>query len=105
MEHISSAEYWRNQSLEETGILIPRSNWRQFGRLFRSSFEVYLFCATASLEMLARAEKMTDETPAVFRISDLETNEAVIPNLRWMIPMALNMDRGEHAQHFDIQEG
>ena len=46
----------------------------------------------------------TDRTQ-VDRISDLEMNEAIIPNLRWMIPMALSFDRGEHAQHFDIQEG
>lgn len=88
---------------EETGL--TPVGWRQFGRLYGEKFEVYLFRNLAPLEVLARAQKTTDETPAVFRISDLETNEAVIPNLRWMIPMALSLDRGEHAQHFDIQEG
>lgn len=95
---VMECEFWR-----ETGLVL--FGWRRFGRLYGKEFEIYLFRNLAPLEVLAKAQKTTDEPPTVFRISDLEMNEAIIPNLRWMIPMALSFDRGEHAQHFDIQEG
>ena len=87
---------------EETGL--TPGGWRNFGRLRGEKFEVFLFCAEAPMGVLMAAQMVTDEPPAVFRICDLEDNEAVIPNLRWMIPMALSLDRGEHAEQFDILE-
>lgn len=50
-----------------------------------------------------KARSVTDE---VIHIFNLESWAAapVIPNLRWLVPMALSFDRGEVCSYFTIQE-
>lgn len=79
--------------------------WNCFGRLSGNGFCVYLF--SIFIENIQSHRDIlglsaTDEPTFIFPVNALP--ESVIPNLRWMIPMALSMTRGEPCRHFHIKE-
>lgn len=94
---------------EETGVLYH--NWRLFVVLHGSeklyiktadSFEIHFYCAfnTPALEAVRQT---TDENPHRCPVALLCVME-ILPNLSWLIPMALSFRRGECADHFLIEE-
>lgn len=93
----SGAEAMRREFLEETGI--DHGDWRLFCVLKDArGWPVLFYCAEGSIENAINA---TDEIPWPCRVDDLPDN--VIPNLRWLIPMALSM-KDEKIDWFGIQE-
>lgn len=88
----------RREFVEEVGIAYE--NWHEFCVFgdFRE-WSIHFFWATGSI---SHALQLTDEHPQIYPISDLP--ETVIPNLRWLIPMALSMQQGETADRFEVQE-
>jgi 8-oxo-dGTP diphosphatase len=91
---------WR----EETNSMAP-IKWTKFGRLHGPDWEVHLFHA------------QDDSTCAVFNQGEegvcfpcmcttvLERGAHVLPNLRYLIPMAINhITREDRAAYFDIEE-
>lgn len=71
---------------EETGVEIH--NWRMFATLVIPGCRVYCYVAFGGFQAF-RTD--TDEPVNWYDLDELET-EKTIPNLRWLIPMALDRD-------------
>jgi len=80
---------------EETGVLIKA--WEYFGMMGSANkegiWQVYLFTSVLPLNHNI-PQTVTDEEVIAVRVTDLllKGNMNIIPNLRWLIPMALTMD-------------
>lgn len=67
---------------EETGMDVVR--WKKF--LVHESDNHVLHCFTATVDVW-KAASVTDEQVTVIKVGDYD---GCIPNLRWMVPMALD---------------
>jgi 8-oxo-dGTP diphosphatase len=70
---------------EETGIGAG-GEWRHFLTVIGHDYEMWVFATVADV---LRARTCTDEPVHVVRVADVP-NLPVLPNLRWMVPMALD---------------
>lgn len=81
---------------EEAGIEIK--DWKYFCKLTdEKEFEVYCYYSFSHL----KPQTVTDEEVICIPCS---LNNLVIPNLNWLIPMALSFDKGENAESFVVKE-
>jgi 8-oxo-dGTP diphosphatase len=87
---------------EETGLEIQ--DWKQFGTLVCPNAIIGLFYTTSP--DYNKVKNTTDEGILVCEVDDILdlNNTKVIPNIRWMISMALSFDAGESASAFTITE-
>ena len=94
----SALEAMRREFEEETGIY--QLQWNQFCVLkdAKDEWQVHFFECIGPLEL---AKDTTEELPEICKVSELPSN--VIPNLKWLIPMAANMEQ-ESADGFTIKE-
>lgn len=93
----SAIEAMRREFTEETGI--DHDDWRQFCVLGDArQWQIHFFSAVG---LIAKAVACTEETPEIHPAWVLPFD--TIPNLRWLIPMALSM-RFERITGFDIRE-
>jgi 8-oxo-dGTP diphosphatase len=85
---------------EETGIETTWETWTHFATLGNeSTFRVHFYHAVGPIRT---AEMLTDEVPRDYPLKPrLPAN--CLPNLSWLIPMALSMDK-DSAESFDITE-
>jgi 8-oxo-dGTP diphosphatase len=84
--------------LEETGI--HQDAWSRFCTLRDDrGWLVHFFYASGDV---LEAKSLTDEKVVCCGLPALRQSEA-LPNLQWLIPMALSM-RHEQINHFEIQE-
>lgn len=72
---------------EEAGVLIDR--WRHFAVLSYRGGKIFFYEATGDLHSLIT---MTDEVIEIVAVEDIP-DEITIPNLRWLIPLALDKDK------------
>ena len=90
------------EAIEEMGV---RTTWQRFCQLGdRRHWTVHFFCAfdTGALNL---AKTQTDEEIVRLSVSQAVISPNVIPNLRWLIPMARNVtDPRERASGFIITE-
>jgi len=96
--------------MEETGLDIP--DWDVFVRLQGGGnsgeggeWVVYFFRAFTDLKTMCKVIKFCDEGEIhVYSIKkDMLHSDGTLPNLSWLIPMALSMDT-DAANLFDIKE-
>lgn len=73
---------------EETGIKTFCTDWTLFTRMNFNGAEVYCF-ATRLPSHNSSASQLTDEQVGLYSIIDVRNHPKIIPNLRWLIPMAL----------------
>jgi 8-oxo-dGTP diphosphatase len=93
----SALDAMQREFLEEVGIDHP--DWKQFCVLGDARhWQIHFFSATG---LIGVAEALTDERPEVHCVSALPVD--TIPNLHWLIPMALSMKR-ETISGFSITE-
>jgi len=71
---------------EETGVKI--TSWRNYCCLEGEDWRVYFYVAFGYLEALTS----TTEEKVVIVASDLSDSPKTIPNLKWLVPMALQND-------------
>ncbi|MCE5309665.1 MAG: NUDIX domain-containing protein [Acidobacteriales bacterium] len=91
----ADAAMWR-EFLEETGVGVA---WTPFLRLRGKDWQVDFFHAFCSLD-LANVRTMESEEVRVF---DIENLPKVVPNLRWIIPMALGHE-DDHVWVYEVIE-
>lgn len=88
--------------IEETGLEI--NDWHEYTVLSGPHFEVYFFQAYS--DELYSIDSKTDEQVRVYEVAHV-LNPSIacplIPNLRWLIPMALNTIY-EPGVHYKIEE-
>lgn len=90
-------ETMRREFMEEAGMSIY--DWSLFCTLDdQRGWRVYFFFAVGSIDA---CESKTDEKLDIFLVDELPKN--IIPNLRWLIPMALSME-SERCDEFIIRE-
>jgi 8-oxo-dGTP diphosphatase len=94
---------------EETGVQIPE--WYQFATIggpdaahdHISDFKLSVFYAISVFYDIVTS--MTDERVTIYRVEHLMDADAVtVPNVRWLLQMALSLTRGEGAKSFAIAE-
>lgn len=86
--------------VEETGRMT--SGWKQFLVLHESNGDIVHFFYLFSSDDIYGLESTTDEFVSTYPTHvDLPN---VLPNLRWLIPMALSFGRGERADSFELFE-
>ena len=87
---------------EETGVEIRE--WVRFCTLNFGGGQVVFFYAISP--EYANVRTVTDESIDIWEVDKLELwRDDVIPNIRWLIPMALSFEKGETAKEFLITEG
>jgi len=78
----------RREFLEETGIL--HNEWTDLVVLTGEDWRVYFFCAMGKVNEFEYAETQEEEEIAKIEVNRLLANDyAHIPNLEWLIPMAM----------------
>jgi 8-oxo-dGTP diphosphatase len=87
----------RRECVEEVGLDVD--SWNEFCVL--SDERGWRIHFLSSVGPIMNASVMTDELPEVVNAFALPFD--VIPNLKWLIPMALSM-RFERINYFDVQE-
>ena len=93
----SAVEAMRREFAEETGIDHPK--WFQFCVLGDArDWQIHFFSAVGAIGL---ARPLTEEAPEIHCVAPLPTD--TIPNLHWLIPMALSMNR-ETIAEFQITE-
>ena len=93
----SALEAMRREFLEEVGI--EQSNWQQFCVLGDArEWQIHFFW---TIGPIGKAKALTDEPPELHCVASLPKD--TIPNLHWLIPMALSM-KFERITGFDIRE-
>lgn len=87
----------RRECIEEVGLDVD--SWIKFCVLSdERNWKIHFFSAVGPIR---NAVAMTDEVPQCVSVFELPFN--VIPNLKWLIPMALSM-RFERISSFDVRE-
>lgn len=82
---------------EEAGMNVM--NWENFCVLSGEDWRVHFLCARS--KRVFDVATVTEERVFVYCVNYLPD---VIPNLRWLIPMAVSFQRGERRISFRIQE-
>lgn len=95
---------------EETNVTTKPEEWRGFASLEalrtgrdsqpKASALVYFFRRFGAV---VGVQQMTEEPLRVCWL-DLFEGLPVVPNLRWLVPMALSLDLGEMAAYFKVKE-
>lgn len=87
--------------LEETRMIIR--DWTLFAKLSREfDWSVDFFYARATYQdMKAQISKVEIEAPVIVEVAYIQHyHEAImIPNLKWLIPMAINHMQGKEVHH------
>lgn len=76
---------------EETSVKVV--NWRWFATIRGEGFKLTCFTADASAAQFNGLQSITDELIEVVPFTYANDHRDCIPNLRWLIPMALDKDR------------
>lgn len=89
----------RREFSEETGVDI--SAWRRFVVLKHSAWNVHFFVARSTL--LYNVRTTESEKVSIYFVADIGKLN-VVPNVRWILPMALSLHLGESADSFTVLE-
>ncbi len=89
----------RREFLEETGVDVD--DWHAFATLAHPDWSVEFFVAYSDSVLQVRT--METEPVSIVQTRYM-TQLPVVPNVMWLIPMALSLKRGESADHFVITE-
>lgn len=93
----SALEAMQREFTEEVGI--DHADWKEFCVLGDArDWQIHFFHARGPI---GKAAKLTDEKPEIHCVAALPTD--TIPNLHWLIPMALSM-KHEKITGFSITE-
>jgi len=84
---------------EEAGLIIY--DWKQFCTLHEENFEIYMFYSMAESEYLMNVQTKTKEKVSVLLLEHIE-DLSLLPNIKWIIPMALMMIKENHFETYKI---
>lgn len=97
----SRKDAMKREFLEETGIFTWKFEWEEFFTLSDEEGEIHFFTESLADQAFYRFESTTDETVVKVPIKNFEGRKDTVPNLTWLVPMAL-----EHLKLEDeIKEG
>jgi 8-oxo-dGTP diphosphatase len=83
---------------EETGVETVFYNWKKFCQFTGEGFDIE--CFTYRFNSTPNLDKLTDEAPNWWAIRYLPSD--VIPNLRWLVPIAREVILTKEFSHYEI---
>ena len=96
-------EAMKREFYEETGL--TRYNWTKFCQLSGEDWCVHFYFAKFNTQDLSCYRTCTDEGVIKLRINDvLRRCIKTLPNVPWLLSMALSMLDGETAESFLVEE-
>ena len=96
----SSVDAMSREFQEETGVDIPTSAWTCYAKIHRpEDYDLDVYFAHSDLAF----EVKTIEQEKVHIVSINELPEKLIPNLRWLIPLALDK-QADFIEPIQLQE-
>lgn len=84
--HAMSREF-----MEETGIATAYDDWRKFAELTVQRYHAVIHCFSLTFDQPRTLEQTTDEYVGWYPVNAIHECDTV-PNLRWLVPMALDQD-------------
>ena len=109
-ENESPLDAMKREFSEETTYSDDKIDWKKFATLTNNTtFSVDFFFACN--DVVFCIDSKTDEEVSVIAVKNgvffdiyEEPMDNILPNLRWLIPMALSFEHGEKANSFNILE-
>lgn len=83
---------------EETGLALFFAVLKPVAALQGSSCHINFFAAELPWTLFSLARTMTDEALEIYPVDELPID--VVPNLRWLVPLSLNVLRNDHDGGF-----
>lgn len=96
----SAFDAMRREFKEEADVDID--DWKQFCFLHGNGYEITYFYSIKILDILNTIKTMTDEKVFVCSLEDVY-DMPLMPNLRWIIQMALNTATNRDTATFNIE--
>lgn len=84
---------------EETGVETASTDWTLFTEMHFDDHTIVYCFATRLPSHNQNIQSPTDEYVALFSIFDVRNHPKVIPNLRWLIPMAMHTLNKDHEDN------
>ena len=86
---------------EEAGIDID--DWKQYCTLRDSDSEIHFFYSVVDAEHIMKVKTMTIEKLGIWSIDRVNMwNFPLLPNIRWLLPMALGLIKDQRTESYDI---
>ena len=96
----TSVDAMSREFKEETGVLIPANMWTCYAKIYRPKcYDLDVYFAHSDLAFEAR----TIEQESVHIVKLTELPEKIIPNLRWLIPLAIDK-QADFSTPINVQE-
>jgi 8-oxo-dGTP diphosphatase len=87
---------------EETGVDVI--NWQKYCILHGAQFEIHFYYAAMEAEFLMNIKTMTIEKLGIWSIDRVSMwNFSLLPNTRWILPMALVSIKSDQSEIYNIQ--
>lgn len=84
---------------EETGVETKHEDWKVVCDFSGNGFDIVVY--TMRFNSTPNLNKLTDEAPNWWAVRYLPSD--VIPNLRWLVPMAIEVLKTKEFSHYVIQ--
>lgn len=85
----SAHEAMTREFCEETGLNVPANLWNEFATINFDGTPVTFFRAFDPENVFGVARAITNEVPGNYNATAIQFSDTVIPNLKWLVPMAL----------------
>tara|TARA_R110000787_G_scaffold63273_5_gene142543 strand:+ start:57 stop:500 length:444 start_codon:yes stop_codon:yes gene_type:complete len=83
----SSVDAMVREFFEETGVITNQADWTCYARIFRPKcYDVDVYFAHSDLAFSAKT--LEQEQVHIIKLTELPSN--IIPNLQWLMPLALD---------------
>lgn len=86
---------------EETGLVIHYTNWRLLAELDTGDGSVYYYAAHIPSQIMNMSRSLTDERVSRLFLSEL-AHFSLVPDLRWLIPFALDDSKRYTTLHVEV---
>ncbi len=92
----------RRECREETGLDIKQEDWTFFADLLCPELKTRVCFFFARIENILDAKTMNEDEPVLRWVIDGTWDKICVPNLRWLIPLAVNWDPGVGPSRTDV---
>lgn len=101
-EDFSTFHAMAREFREETGVHTGAVEWTAFCILEGTGFKMHCFFIRLDSGRFRSIKQTTDEQPFHIPVNDVDFES--LPNVPWLVWMALSFKRGEKAKMFKVQE-
>lgn len=88
---------------EETGLITSGTEWSWFATMQGSDWVVACYFGTFPRPFLRGWRKTTDEQPRLISMDVVPRDASILPNVCWLLPMAIQHVRNPHESILEIK--